>query len=252
MQDLTWLPMNGLLENKGNRVRFIADTTRTYTIFAESQTGCSAIDTIRIDVEEAPIITMMERSFELCPEDDSVSIPRTFMFGGNSPYIAKWITDSDTISIDSAFTQLRVMPTKTTTYFMEFSTPFGCTYRDSVSVIINPTPNIIISEDTVICKGSSAQLFASGGSQYEWSPSIGLSDTMIANPIANPTITTTYFVKVTSAKGCVAMDSMTIIVADPPRKPVLSRSNDTVFVKGDGSQYEWLLNGKSITNAQDS
>jgi hypothetical protein len=48
------------------------------------------------------------------------------------------------------------------------------------------------------------------------------------------------------------MDSMTITVADPPMKPTLSRSNDTVFVKGDGSLYEWLLNGKSITNAQDS
>lgn len=251
-QDLIWLPANGLLENQGNRVRFIADSTRTYTVFAETQSGCSAIDTIRIDVEEAPKVTAMERSFELCPEDDTVSIPRSFIFGGNSPYIVKWFTDSDTISIDSAFTQVRVKPTKTTTYYMEFSTPFGCTYRDSVLVIINPTPSITISKDTVICKGSSAQLFASGGTQYEWSPSIGLSDTMIANPIANPTITTTYFVKVTSAKGCTAMDSMTITVADPPMKPTLSRSNDTVFVKGDGSLYEWLLNGKSITNAQDS
>lgn len=251
-QFLTWLPADGLLENTGNRVRCIADSTRTYTIFAETQSGCSAIDTIRIDVEEAPKMMSIERAFELCPEDDSVRIPRSFIFGSNSPYTVQWFTNTDTLSTDSIFTQINVKPIRTTAYFMEFSTPYGCTYRDSVLVTINPSPTISLSNDTVICKGSSVQLFASGGTQYEWSPTFGLSDKTIANPIASPATTTMYMVTVTSAKGCIAKDSITITVADSPIKPILSRSNDTVFVKGDGSRYEWLLNGKTISNGQDS
>lgn len=252
MQELTWLPATGLLENKGNQVRCIVDSARTYTIFAETQSGCSAIDTIRIEVQEAPTITAMERMSAICPEDDSISIPRSLVFGATTPYIATWFTANDTLSIDSTFKQLTVKPAQTTMYYIEFTTPIGCIYRDSVLIVVHPKPNITLTKDTIICKGNALSLNASGGAQYEWTPTIALSDPNSANPIANPISTTKYYVKVTSAENCTAMDSLTVTVIDPPQKPVLTRSNDTVFVKGDGSQYEWLLNGNVISNARDS
>jgi len=48
--------------------------------------------------------------------------------------------------------------------------------------------------DVMICKGSSTQLNATGAITYKWSPETGLSDPNIANPIASPTVTTTYTV----------------------------------------------------------
>ena len=252
MQDLTWLPMNGLLENKGNQVRCIVDSARTYTIFAETQSGCSAIDTVRIEVQEAPTITAMEKMTAICPEDDSVSIPRSLVFGATTPYIARWLTTIDTLSVDSTFKQLRVKPAQTTMYYVEFTTPIGCIYRDSVLIVVHPKPNITLTKDTIICKGNSLTLNALGGVKYEWTPNIALSDPNTANPIANPISTTTYFVKVITVENCTAIDSITVKVIDPPQKPVLTRSNDTLFVNGDGSQYEWLLNGNAISNARDS
>ena len=252
MQELTWLPSNGLLENRGNQVRCIVDSARTYTIFAETQSGCSAIDTIRIEVQEAPSITAMERMSEICPEDDSISIPRSLVFGATTPYIARWFTTNDTLSVDSTFKQLRVKPAQTTMYYVEFTTPIGCIYRDSVLLVVHPKPNITLTKDTIICKGNSVTLNALGGVKYEWTPNIALSDPNTANPIANPISTTTYFVKVITAENCTAIDSITVKVIDPPQKPVLTRSNDTLFVYGDGSQYEWFLNGNSILNVKDS
>jgi hypothetical protein len=252
MQELTWLPSNGLLENRGNQVRCIVDSARTYTIFAETQSGCSAIDTIRIEVQEAPSITAMERMSEICPEDDSISIPRSLVFGATTPYIARWFKTNDTLSVDSTFKQLRVKPAQTTMYYVEFTTPIGCIYRDSVLIVVHPKPNITLTKDTIICKGNSLTLNALGGVKYEWTPNIALSDPNTANPIANPISTTTYFVKVITAENCTAIDSITVKVIDPPQKPVLTRSNDTLFVNGDGSQYEWLLNGNAISNARDS
>ena len=251
-QELTWLPTSGLLENKGNQVRCIVDSSRTYTIFAETQSGCSAIDTIRIEVQEVPKITAMERITAICPEEDSITIPRSLVFGSNTPYLVKWFTANDTISTDSVFKQVKVKPDRTTMYYMEFTTPIGCVNKDSVLLVVNTKPTITLTKDTIICKGNTLVLNASGGITYAWSPNIALSDSGIANPIASPTVTMKYFVNITNAEGCSAIDSLTVTVIDPPQKPILSRRNDTLIVQGDGSQYEWLLNGTVISNNQDS
>ncbi len=48
--------------------------------------------------------------------------------------------------------------------------------------------------DVAICNGDNTQLNATGGLIYNWSPATGLSSTTIANPVANPTATTSYVV----------------------------------------------------------
>lgn len=53
-----------------------------------------------------------------------------------------------------------------------------------------------------ICLGSSLQFNATGGTNYQWTPSTGLSDPNIANPIASPTTTTTYQVVISDGFGC--------------------------------------------------
>ncbi len=51
--------------------------------------------------------------------------------------------------------------------------------------------------DTVLCPGNTVQLFASGGDSYQWQPAAGLSCTDCANPVASPTVSTTYTVDIT-------------------------------------------------------
>jgi hypothetical protein len=45
-----------------------------------------------------------------------------------------------------------------------------------------------------MCLGASAQLISTLGNTYTWSPATSLSNTIIANPIATPSITTIYTV----------------------------------------------------------
>ena len=54
--------------------------------------------------------------------------------------------------------------------------------------------DIVTCGDQVIDAGQSVQLWASGADYYQWSPTQGLSDPNIPNPIASPTVTTTYTV----------------------------------------------------------
>ena len=69
--------------------------------------------------------------------------------------------------------------------------------------------------DRTICEGSSATLNGSGGGTYSWSPSYGLSNPNIANPVASPAVTTTYTLTVTNGT-CVNTDNVVVTVNPAP------------------------------------
>ncbi|MFN8308656.1 MAG: gliding motility-associated C-terminal domain-containing protein [Chitinophagales bacterium] len=53
---------------------------------------------------------------------------------------------------------------------------------------------VFASGDTNICKGSSAVIHASGALYYQWTPNIAIDSVQSANPMVNPSQTTTYIV----------------------------------------------------------
>src|SRR5690349_10872916 len=65
----------------------------------------------------------------------------------------------------------------------------------------------------LVCAGIPAQLNASGGVKYVWSPSIGLDNPYIANPIININSESIYFVNVIDGKGCSKNDSIHIFIS---------------------------------------
>ncbi len=83
--------------------------------------------------------------------------------------------------------------------------------EQEVTVFINPTPTANAGSDKTIQNGESIQLQGSGGSSYLWSPTTGLSNPNIWNPIASPSETTTYTLTVTE-NGCTDTDTVTVIV----------------------------------------
>lgn len=75
--------------------------------------------------------------------------------------------------------------------------------------------------DPIICQGTPITLTASGGSNYLWSPSTGLSATNTASVTATPTVTTTYSVIDTST-ACAVPSTITVTVSN--QVPTLSNS----------------------------
>jgi gliding motility-associated-like protein len=97
-------------------------------------------------------------------------------------------------------------------YFVVVTSPCGTFYSDSVSVMVSSITNASISNDQVICPPDYAQLNATGGTSYQWSPAAGLNYTDIPNPIASPDITTLYTVTVTNDFGCTMSMEVEIVV----------------------------------------
>ncbi len=103
----------------------------------------------------------------------------------------------------------------------------SCVDIDSVLIrIIDPTVAVTAQSTTSICLGGSVPLLATNNVNNQglsWSPVTGLSNPNSPNPIATPTVTTTYTAKITIA-GCFVTDSVTVTV-DTLFFPVLR--NDT-------------------------
>ncbi len=118
-------------------------------------------------------------------------------------------------------------------------TTLGCSDTASMVVEALPYPVVTITGDTSICPGFDVPLEASGEGNYYWTPSTGLSDPAIANPIASPVITTTYMVEVNNGY-CSTYDSVTIRVADDL---VLEAGPDTGYCLGDEVELFAVLNG---------
>ncbi len=73
---------------------------------------------------------------------------------------------------------------------------FDGTSDGVLDAVNDPLRNFTVSNDTFLCPGSKTTLVAKGGVAYRWTPVNGLSDTLSANPIANPATTTNYTVKI--------------------------------------------------------
>jgi gliding motility-associated-like protein len=108
-------------------------------------------------------------------------------------------------------------PLVTTRYTVRSENTGSCGGTDSVLITVNPGPNLIVSRDTSICAGGSVQLFVSGGNSYLWSPSAGLSNTSISDPIAKPDLTTTYTVVSKGVNGCDASEEIKVFVSSKGR-----------------------------------
>jgi len=107
-----------------------------------------------------------------------------------------------------------------------------------------------ITPDQTICSGQTVNLQASGASTYAWTPSTGLSNPAVANPIASPVITTQYTVTASNLQGCPAAASMTVNVNPSPVIAVDSQStticagHQTTITAFGAANYSWATAGQ--------
>ncbi len=107
-------------------------------------------------------------------------------------------------------------PTTTTTYSVLVTGATGCTASDNVVVIVHDLPNINAGNDASICYGTSTQLFATGGSSYNWLPFTALNNVGISNPTASPITTISYVVQGINNWGCIDYDTIVVNVLPTP------------------------------------
>lgn len=120
----------------------------------------------------------------------------------------------------------------------------GCQNRDSVKVNFYTIPELILSPDTSICLGTSTTLSVSGADSYSWSPTASLTGALTANPIATPTIPTTYTVTAAYGDNCyktatVAIDLLYLPVPIIPDTVFACYGEPRTITVGGADSYTW-------------
>lgn len=228
---------------------YTASSSATYTVkvIAADINGCKDSSSISITTANLPIVkTNNDTAF--CP-GAQVQLNTT----GAASYA--WLP-SNGLSNSNIANPLAT-PAATTQYIVVGRRSDGCTGKDTVNITIYPNPVISKSSDTIICKNSFAQLFAGGGISYSWSPSIYLSNNLIANPVATPVLNTVYHVTVTDVNTCTNTDSIKVTIRPDPAFAINNPSNiclnNSVQLNASGgNSYSWqpsaYLNNSSISN----
>ena len=122
-------------------------------------------------------------------------------------------------------------------------TSIGCTSQATTTVSVLPKVVPTISASTSVCAGDPVQLQAGGGVNYKWTPAIGLDHDDVANPIATPTETTTYTVRVDNG-GCVdESQQVTITVL---KRPVANAGRDISIQEGETVNLQGTAAGDNI------
>jgi gliding motility-associated-like protein len=223
----------------------------SYTVQVTNANGCqSAVSAATIvNVNALPVVNAGTDT--TIPNGTSTTINATV--AGTGPFTYSWspsaqlvnasIKDPTTVNL-AATTVFTLTATSLTT---------SCSNTDAVTITIsggalNSTPT---ATPGTICAGANVQLhaLASGGSgsyTYTWtSTPVGFTSS-IANPVANPAVTTTYHVTVFDGFTTVNPQVAVTVNALPPT-PTITASGPTTFCAGGnvtltssaGTSYLW-------------
>ena len=198
-------------------------STATYTVTVTDNQGNTSTSSMNLTAYATPTADAGP-DVNICP-GGSVQI------GGNptgdgtvGPYSFSW-SPSSSLSSSSASNPV-ASPGQNQTYTVVVTDDNGCTGSDQVLVSLFSPPTVNAGNDVIHCFGTPANLggwpndpTASGNGpfSYSWTPTNGLNDPTIANPISNisspipmPNVYTNYTVVVTDDNGCTNSDQVLI------------------------------------------
>lgn len=193
----SWTPNTGMNDTSVLNPIVTANQTETYTLTAHHP-GCQdTAQTLTINVQDVPVVDLGE-DFELCQWEEVALSANITPY--RNDYVYEWSPSAGMSNPNGPNTHL----TGDTSgwYYLNVETPIGCSGMDSVYVTVFPGNFGAVAEDTGFCQPNIAHLWASGGVSYKWTPSVGLSNDTVPNPIANPEATTRYTVYMEDVHGC--------------------------------------------------
>jgi gliding motility-associated-like protein len=186
-------------------ISYTLNTTETLSVTGIMVSGCTA--TAELELPVSPIIPIViEDQIFLCITDSCVTLNAANVTS------VEWMLDDGTVISNEL--NVQVCPQVPTVYTAQ-TTNEGCFEPDDVLVNIVLVPEVVASNDTLICPGQPVYLSAQGADNYIWTDAMGnvLSG---ASPLIAPLFSQQYEVVGTTAEGCTSSDLVTITTLPSP------------------------------------
>ncbi len=225
----SWTPAAGLSATNIAAPTAAPAVSTTYHVLVTDANGCTAADSVSVSVARVTADAGDDKS--ICSGDTVriggplviTRVPRTYSW---SPAVGLSATD---VARPFAY------PASSTAYILTVTDSLGCHDTDTVTVHVYGTLAGLAGEDKSICLGTSTTIgdtAVCGTPPYvfRWRPLAGLNDSTIMRPVASPSVTTTYYLRVTDAAMSTVYDTMTVTVNS---NPVAGAGPDSLICAGE-------------------
>lgn len=241
----SWSPLEGLSADNIPDPIATPKKTTVYTLTVIDSVGCRMSKHVTITPVPRPIATAGE-NINICPGTSQ----QLRAMGGVTYF---WEPSQ---GLSDPFSDRPIAnPQVTTVYTLTAYSATGCVDTAIVKVVVVDRATVDAGEGRLMCSIDSV-LFspivkegASSGKiiSYKWSPEDGLSNSRVKNPIAKPTRTTTYTLRVKSFNGCTTEDTIKITVQPMPKAFAgfdenLCFGGSTQLKATGGKIYQWAPN----------
>ncbi len=200
------------------------ETTKTFTVEAQSPNGCS--NTVDFQVEVFEKINLISSDTIIC-EGESVLLT----VDG-----AKYYNWNNGLGNGPS---KEVSPTENTIYSIIGKDETGCSDTTEIALEVLPAPEIE-AFGAEICPGESAIIHAKGANSYIWENTGVGSDLLV-----QPNETTTYTVIGTNDNGCKGYQDVTVEIKDTPTLDIILSTEEKIL-KGEAINVQVIGNAEYI------
>lgn len=210
--------------------------------------GCT--DSIVKPVSTSSFATLKNNDTTVCK---NANVP-LFVLGGSS-YVWSPATGLSNSNISNPVATV----TAPITYHITVTNSLGCTKIDSIHLDVKTTAVFSVSPDKSACANDQVQLNASGGTSYLWQPSTYLNNATIPNPVAYPSASIDYLIKIkdsTCNDSTILTTKITVLPSpsvNASKTNDIDCSNNSTQLNATGAKnYTWspaaALDNSSISN----
>lgn len=161
--------------------------------------GCTLTEVISI-------VVFQDVPFPIVEDTSNVCLGESININVSGAPIITWSPNTDINLITGP--NVTISTTEDRWYFIDFTNACG-TVPDSIFIDVKEVFPLA-GNDTIVCPRERVNLWASGGVQYEWSPSSSVASPSDSVTTASPLIPTLYTVLVTDKDGCSATAEVNI------------------------------------------
>jgi gliding motility-associated-like protein len=205
----------------------------TYSFTVKNAGGCGTTKSTTISVLPKAVITLNAPTVTICKGAST-----NLIASANGAVSYRW-SPAKGLS-NPAIANPVASPTDTTIYTVTTTNSIGCIDSAKLTVNVLPPPVAITEKTQSMFEDRPITLTASAKNAdvYRWTPTTGLSDPTVLNPVANPNIDITYTLHVTSKYNC-GEDSSSVFI-----KVYHKISVPTAFSpNADGHNDAWEIEG---------
>ncbi|PCI99606.1 MAG: hypothetical protein COB15_03855 [Flavobacteriales bacterium] len=210
---------NGLGAGQNHQVAPVVLTT--YIVTVTDTNFCSGIDSVKVTTNALPVLTTTPAIDTTVCLGDSLTL---FVTGASS-----YTWDN---GLGAGSTHLLPVPYDTTYKVIGIDAITGCSNIDSVKVIVSSL-DVIASNDTSICIGSSITISATGAVTYTWDNALGIGQSHLVSPTEQ-----TVYIVTGDDNGCIGLDTVIVSIDN------ICFDIPNVFTpNGDGKNDVWNIKG---------